>query len=68
VAWPADDGALGVSDPAAVQGSDEQKTKAFRDTALILKRRIELLLALPLRKLVGMSLQRELDQIGKSTG
>jgi arsenate reductase len=58
----------GVADPAAVQGSDEQKTKAFRDTALILKRRIELLLALPLRKLVGMSLQRELDQIGKSTG
>ena len=37
----------GVPDPAAVEGSDEQKAKAFMDAAITLKRRIELMLALP---------------------
>ena len=55
----------GVPDPAAVQGSDAQKAKAFMDTAITLKRRIELMLALPLDTLAGMSLQRQIDQIGK---
>jgi arsenate reductase len=36
------------------------------DTAITLKRRIELMLSLPLRSLTGMSLQREIDQIGKA--
>jgi arsenate reductase (thioredoxin) len=54
----------GVADPATVEGTDAQKAKAFMDTAFILKRRIELMLALPLKSLAGMSLQREIDQIG----
>jgi len=58
----------GLPDPAAVQGSDEHKAKAFMDTAVALKRRIELMLALPLGALAGMSLQRELDRIGKAVG
>jgi arsenate reductase len=56
----------GLPDPAAVDGSDEQKAKAFMDTALVLKRRIELMLALPLQSLAGLSLQREIDRIGKT--
>ena len=56
----------GLPDPAAVEGSDEQRAKAFMDTAVALKRRIELMLALPLGTLAGISLQRELDQIGKA--
>ena len=56
----------GVPDPAAVIGTDEQKAKAFMDTAIILKRRIELMLSLPLNSLAGMSLQRQIDQIGKT--
>ena len=56
----------GVPDPAAVEGTDEQKAKAFMDAGVALKRRIELMLALPLRSLAGLSLQREIDQIGKS--
>ena len=56
----------GVPDPAAVQVSEEHKAKAFMDAALVLKRRIDLMLALPLRSLAGLSLQREIDQIGKS--
>ena len=34
----------GMADPAAVEGDDAAKAQAFRDTALVLKRRIELLL------------------------
>jgi arsenate reductase len=49
----------GVADPSAVQGSDDRKSQAFRDTAVILKRRIELMLALPLQTLDKMALQRE---------
>ena len=56
----------GVPDPAAVEGSDEQKAKAFMDVAITLKRRIELMLALPMNSLAGMSLQREIDVIGKT--
>ena len=56
----------GVADPAAVEGSDELKAKAFLVTALTLRRRIELLLSLPLNALAGLSLQREIDQIGKN--
>ena len=33
-----------LPDPAAVEGGDAAKAQAFRDTALVLKRRIELLL------------------------
>ena len=55
----------GVPDPAAVTGSDEVKAKAFYDTAVLLKRRIELMLALPLRTLDAVSLKREVEAIGK---
>jgi arsenate reductase len=54
----------GVPDPAAFQGSDEEKAKVFWDTALVLKRRIELMLALPLGLLDKMSIQREIKEIG----
>jgi arsenate reductase len=56
----------GVPDPATVEGSDDDKARAFMDTALLLKRRIELMLALPIQTLDSMSVQRELRQIGKS--
>ena len=55
----------GVPDPAAVEGSEEQQIKAFKDAALTLRRRIELFLSLPLARLDAMSLQRELRDIGK---
>ena len=56
----------GVPDPAAVQGSDEEKARAFMATALTLKRRIELMLALPVQRLDAMAIGRELKQIGKA--
>lgn len=54
----------GVPDPSAVEGSAEQQAQAFWDTALILKRRIELMLALPMASLEAMALQREIRAIG----
>jgi protein-tyrosine-phosphatase len=55
----------GVPDPAAFEGPDERKQQQFHDTALVLKRRIELMLALPLEKLDAMSLQQAVRDIGQ---
>jgi arsenate reductase (thioredoxin) len=54
----------GVADPAAFEGSDAQKAQLFWDTTLVLKRRIELMLALPLPSLDRMAIQREIKDIG----
>jgi arsenate reductase len=54
----------GVPDPAAAEGTDEQKRKAFMDAAIALKRRIELFLSLPLERIDALSLKRELHDIG----
>ena len=54
----------GIPDPSVLEGTDEQKTKVFWDTAVILKRRIELMLALPLHALDKMAIQREIKDIG----
>lgn len=54
----------GMPDPAAVEGDDATKEKAFRDTFITLKRRIELMLALPLASLDRLAIQREIEDIG----
>ena len=54
----------GVADPAAVEGTDEQKMKVFGDAAVVLKRRIELMVSLPLASLDRLSIQREIKDIG----
>ena len=55
----------GVPDPAALDGTDEEKRRAFRQTFLLLRRRIELFACLPLDKLAGLALQERLNQIGE---
>jgi arsenate reductase (thioredoxin) len=54
----------GVADPAAFDGTEPQKVKVFWDTAVVLKRRIELMLALALASLDKMAIQREIKNIG----
>ena len=54
----------GVPDPAAFQGTDEEMAKAFWDSAVTLKRRIELMLALPLASLDHLAIQRKISDIG----
>ena len=54
----------GIPDPAAVQGSDEVKRKAFRDALMVLSRRIESSTAPPLEKLDKLAIQRQINTIG----
>ena len=54
----------GMDDPAAVEGTDEVKRRAFEHARLLLTRRIELLLALPVDKLERLALERRVRAIG----
>jgi arsenate reductase len=54
----------GMPDPAAVEGTDEQKQKAFTETLMVLRRRIELFASLPFDKLDRLALQRNVSAIG----
>ncbi len=56
----------GVPDPAAVQGSDDEKRRAFREAFSILSTRINLLVNLPIDKLDRLALKRGLDDLGRS--
>ena len=56
----------GIPDPAAVEGSDDDKRKAFADASRTLLNRIRIFASLPLDKLDRLSLQRKLDELGKS--
>lgn len=56
----------GVPDPVAVEGTDDERRHAFRATYATLRRRIELLLALPIDKLEKLELQTRLREIGQS--
>lgn len=56
----------GVADPAAVQGSEEDKRKAFLKAFTELSTRINLMLALPMDKLDRQALTGKLKEIGKS--
>ena len=56
----------GIPDPAAVEGTDDQKRRAFDDAFRILERRISLFLSLPLRSLEQLVLQERLSEIGRS--
>jgi arsenate reductase len=55
----------GVPDPAGVEGTPEAIERAFRDTFMILDRRISLLLCLPLASLEKLAIQNEIDRIGR---
>lgn len=56
----------GAPDPAAVVGSDADKHRAFKDTATLMRRRIELFLSLPLASLDGLALTSAMKSIGAS--
>ena len=54
----------GVADPAEVTGTPEQIERAFRDAFLLLDRRINLLLSLPLESLGVLAIKTEVNRIG----
>jgi arsenate reductase len=55
----------GVPDPAAVSGTAEQIERAFRDAFMMLDRRINLFLSLPIASLDAMAIKKEIDRIGQ---
>ena len=58
----------GIADPAAAaQGSDEEKRRAFNVAFRELDARIKIFTSLRLEALDQLSLQRQLDAIGKTT-
>ena len=56
-----------VADPAAVIGSEDVRRAAFCAAFAILRRRVELLIALPDGKLVGLAANSALREIAQST-
>ena len=58
----------GIEDPAAVEGSDMDKERAFVQAAKYLKNRITLFLNLPFAALDQMSLGQRLRDIGRIEG
>ena len=58
----------GIEDPAAVDGTDIQKKAAFVQAFRLLKNRISLLTALPLRNLDAITLGAKLREIGQNAG
>lgn len=55
----------GIDDPAAVEGSEEEKRRAFHRAYLELDARIKLFASLPLDKLDLVALKKRLDEIGQ---
>ncbi|MBY0560460.1 arsenate reductase ArsC [Hyphomicrobium sp.] len=56
----------GVPDPAEAEGDAAQKALAFADTYRMLNNRIGIFTSLPLKSLDGLSLQKRLDDIGRT--
>jgi arsenate reductase len=58
----------GIEDPAAVEGSDIEKERAFSQAARFMKTRISAFLALPLASIDRMALGTKLRNIGQMEG
>ncbi len=56
----------GSQDPAAVEGTDEEKFNVFRKVGIEIRRRIELFTSLPFEKLDRFRLEQLTKQIGTS--
>ena len=55
----------GFPDPAAVEGTDEQKRAAFAQTLRQIRHRVQLFLSLPLETLDRMAIENKMRAIGK---
>jgi arsenate reductase len=56
----------GIPDPAGVEGTDIQKTDAFRDAFRVLERRIALFTSLPIASLDRLTLTAKVREIGRN--
>lgn len=55
----------GFSDPAAAEGSDEQKRAVFAQTLRQMRNRVQLFLSLPLETLDRMAIEKKMRAIGQ---
>jgi arsenate reductase len=55
----------GIEDPAAVEGNDDEKRKAFFRAYNQLRHRLSIFVSLPLEKLDRLALKEKLDEIGR---
>src|SRR5579863_7312919 len=55
----------GIPDPAAIEGTPDEISRAFRDAFFMLDRRISIFLCLPLTSLDKLAIQKEIDRIGR---
>ena len=55
----------GIADPAAIDGNDEDKRKAFAQACQVLLARIRIFRSLPLATLDRLRLGKKLDEIGR---
>jgi len=55
----------GVPDPAAVQGTEAEQRRAFREAYVLIENRIKLFVALPIEKLDRLAIKRNVDEIGR---
>jgi hypothetical protein len=58
----------GVPDPAEAKGSPAEIALAFKDAYRMLNRRIGIFVALPIRSLDKLSLQKRVNEIGRAEG
>lgn len=58
----------GIEDPAAVEGSETERQRAFAQAARFLKNRISAFLSLPLTTIDRMALHNQLQEIGTMNG
>lgn len=56
----------GYPDPSDTQGSDEQKENAFSQTMMLIRRRLELLMHVPLASIDKIALQTKARELAKS--
>jgi hypothetical protein len=56
----------GIPDPAEAEGSEAERRLAFADTYRMLNNRISIFVSLPINSLDQLTLQRQLDAIGKT--
>lgn len=58
----------GIEDPAAVEGSDLEKERAFVEAFRLMRNRISAFVSLPMRSLDQMALGKKLSDIGQMEG
>ena len=56
----------GYADPSEVKGTDDERLDAFRQTMLMIQKRLQLLVSLPLAGLSTLTLQNEARNLSKA--